>query len=339
MDSGTASENVLFQCKICNNCGENVLNTKINIADKCSNWLDRCSLENDGSMCSDLCETSSGITNTSNNSKMDSDIFEREDIILSNNVLCENNGETKVEFSLKTERPQYDSINIYKSKRIHIGDITYIKGPVIIKNNTKTETGQNLSREPNFNSIMAIPRTNWLAQPAMEKEYLIGPAKFVIIGHTATEEGFTQAENTLLIRLIQTFHIESRKWKDIAYNFLIGSDGNAYEGRGWGVVGSHTRYYNSSSIGISFIGCFLNHLPPSTSLKKAKAVIEYGLKIGAISPDYILLAHCQCSGVESPGKRLFEEIKNWNHWDGSITVNNPPPVIEEKIELVTELIK
>uniref|UniRef100_A0A6P7GXY5 Peptidoglycan-recognition protein SC2-like n=1 Tax=Diabrotica virgifera virgifera TaxID=50390 RepID=A0A6P7GXY5_DIAVI len=68
--------------------------------------------------------------------------------------------------------------------------------------------------------------------------------------HTATEEGFTQADNTLLVRLIQTFHIESRKWKDIAYNFVIGSDGLAYEGRGWGVIGSHTRNYNSKGISL-----------------------------------------------------------------------------------------
>lgn len=32
---------------------------------------------------------------------------------------------------------------------------------------------------------------------------------------------------------MQTFHIESRGWGDIAYNFLVGGDGSIYVGRGW----------------------------------------------------------------------------------------------------------
>ncbi len=31
-----------------------------------------------------------------------------------------------------------------------------------------------------------------------------------------------------------------RKYCDIGYNFLIGGDGNVYEGRGWDRQGSHT---------------------------------------------------------------------------------------------------
>lgn len=45
---------------------------------------------------------------------------------------------------------------------------------------------------------------------------------YIFLGHTATEEGFTNAENVHLVRLMQSYHIESRKWDDIAYNFLIG---------------------------------------------------------------------------------------------------------------------
>lgn len=148
-------------------------------------------------------------------------------------------------------------------------------------------------------------------------------------GHTATEEGFTQAENTLLVRLIQTFHIESRKWADIGYNFLIGSDGLIYEGRSWKLQGAHTKNYNRFSIGISFIGCFLEHLPPKVSLRKAKDLIAYGVKAGYIAQDYTLLGHCQCSAVESPGKRLFEEIQSWDQWGELINVKNPAECVRE----------
>lgn len=68
---------------------------------------------------------------------------------------------------------------------------------------------------------------------------------YVISGHTASEEGFSQADNVHLIRLIQSYHVESLKWDDIAYNFAIGSDGYIYEGRGWNFkVGINVKLFD-----------------------------------------------------------------------------------------------
>ena len=46
---------------------------------------------------------------------------------------------------------------------------------------------------------------------------------------------------------MQTFHMESKGWDDIGYNFMIGGDGAVYEGRGWDSQGAHTKgiLYNS----------------------------------------------------------------------------------------------
>jgi hypothetical protein len=38
--------------------------------------------------------------------------------------------------------------------------------------------------------------------------------------------------------------------------FLVGGDGNVYEGRGWHQVGAHTYGFNKRSIGIAMIGEF-----------------------------------------------------------------------------------
>lgn len=45
-----------------------------------------------------------------------------------------------------------------------------------------------------------------------------------------------------------------RGWTDIGYNFLVGEDGNVYEGRGWGKKGAHSVPFNGKSIGICIIG-------------------------------------------------------------------------------------
>jgi len=36
------------------------------------------------------------------------------------------------------------------------------------------------------------------------------------------------------VRGIQDFHMNTKRWSDIAYSFLIGQTGTIYEGRGWG---------------------------------------------------------------------------------------------------------
>lgn len=50
--------------------------------------------------------------------------------------------------------------------------------------------------------------------------------------------------------------MDDRQWFDIGYNFVIGEDGNVYEGRGWDYVGAHAPGYNTQSIGICVIGDF-----------------------------------------------------------------------------------
>lgn len=88
-----------------------------------------------------------------------------------------------------------------------------------------------------------MSRATWLAQPpAGELDVQpIMPLDKIIIIHTATEPCYDQGKCVLNVRLIQDFHIRSREYSDIAYNYLVGGDGQAYEGRGWNYVGSHTK--------------------------------------------------------------------------------------------------
>uniref|UniRef100_A0A1L8E305 Putative peptidoglycan recognition protein le n=1 Tax=Nyssomyia neivai TaxID=330878 RepID=A0A1L8E305_9DIPT len=229
----------------------------------------------------------------------------------------------------------FDKIQIENSSRVHIGNVTYVTGPIHII----TDTGGNRPQEhtekiekknPSFyigNTQQRLPnreprivdRRSWLAQPPMEDPvYVTEPYPYVIIAHTATESGINQAEMVYLVRIIQSFHIESRGWDDIGYNFLIGGDGSAYEGRGWNKMGSHTYGYNMKGFCIAFVGTYMNKLPSQISLDVAKMMIEKGVREGFIAPDYKLVGHCQCIPTESPGRMLYEEIKKWPNYSETI---------------------
>ena len=68
-------------------------------------------------------------------------------------------------------------------------------------------------------------------------------------------------------------------WDDIGYNFLVGGDGKIYEGRGWDRVGAQVENWNSKSVGISFIGSFMQTQPTAAALQAAKDLITCGVSL------------------------------------------------------------
>lgn len=128
-----------------------------------------------------------------------------------------------------------------------------------------------------------------------------------------------QATCVFNMRAMQTFHMESRGWGDIGYNFVVGGDGAVYIGRGWDIQGQHTKGYNENSICIAFMGTFNRVAPPKRQMCAAQKLIQEGIKLNKLSSGYNLYAHRQLTRTESPGLALFEIIKNWNHWTDQIS--------------------
>ncbi|XP_068633150.1 peptidoglycan-recognition protein LE-like isoform X2 [Battus philenor] len=170
------------------------------------------------------------------------------------------------------------------------------------------------------NHLRIVSRTDWLAQPeAGVLDKLVQPVPWVVISHTATESCHTQSQCVLRVRLIQSFHIESRGWYDIGYNFLIGGDGSVYYGRGWDYMGAHTKGYNKYSIGIAFIGTFNIDSPSKQQVDACKKIIQQGVAIGKLVKDYKLFAHSQLMSTLSPGDKVYEIIKTWPHFVHNIS--------------------
>ncbi|XP_063546711.1 uncharacterized protein LOC134754352 isoform X2 [Cydia strobilella] len=165
------------------------------------------------------------------------------------------------------------------------------------------------------NHLRIVSRMEWLAQPEtgpLDKLRL--PAPWVVITHTATNFCYNQSSCVYNVRLVQEYHIGSRGWYDIGYNFLVGGDGSAYCGRGWDFEGAHTLGYNKYSIGIAFIGTFSQEAPPQKQLDACKKLIHLGVASGKIAKDYKLFAHSQLTAWESPGKKLVEILREWPHF-------------------------
>ncbi|OCT66138.1 peptidoglycan recognition protein 1 [Xenopus laevis] len=159
-----------------------------------------------------------------------------------------------------------------------------------------------------------ISRASWGASPSKCQARLPRALKYVIIHHTAGASCTTESACKAQARSIQNFHMKTNGWCDIGYNFLIGEDGQIYEGRGWQTVGAHAKNYNSNSIGISFMGTFTNRVPNSVAQQAAKNLINCAVAKNVINTDYTLKGHRDVSSTECPGTSFYNLIKNWPHF-------------------------
>lgn len=98
-------------------------------------------------------------------------------------------------------------------------------------------------------------RREWGAvSPKDPPTHIPGAVPWVIIHHSEGNNGCSGKPCSQIVQSIQNYHMNSKNWSDIGYNFIVGPTGEVFEGRGWGVVGAHAPRYNSKSVGICLIG-------------------------------------------------------------------------------------
>ncbi|XP_021698616.1 peptidoglycan-recognition protein LE isoform X4 [Aedes aegypti] len=172
---------------------------------------------------------------------------------------------------------------------------------------------------PDAKPLRIVTRNEWLAQPPKENlTKLKLPVNRVIIAHTATENCHTQSSCVYRVRFIQEQHIGINNYGDIGYNFLIGGDGNVYEGRGWQTVGAFLKGQNSKSEGIAFIGHYSRETPTEQQMEMLDALMENGTRSGYLTEDFKLYGARQWQATESPGHILYDLLKKHKRWSDDL---------------------
>ncbi len=129
-----------------------------------------------------------------------------------------------------------------------------------------------------------VRRSQWGANEKLMPhgpEYT-GWVQALFVHHTAGTNDYACADSPRLLRGIQAYHVKSRGWNDIGYNFLVDRCGTLYEGRAGGigrpVLGAHTFGFNSDTAGIAVMGNYERRYV-NTAVKVAVARIA-AWKIG-----------------------------------------------------------
>lgn len=169
-------------------------------------------------------------------------------------------------------------------------------------------------------------RAQWGANESIREQ--TAPSYGIVEGgfvhHTVNANDYTKAEVPGIIRSIYAYHVESRGWRDIGYNFLIDKFGRIWEGRAGGVdrpvVGAHTENYNNYGFGASAIGNYDIAQPSSAMIQAYGALFAWKLSLHGVAANatnvrigpkvfpHAIEGHRDTKATACPGKYLYAKI-------------------------------
>lgn len=130
----------------------------------------------------------------------------------------------------------------------------------------------------------------------------------IIVHCTATPEGRIET-----VESIRRMH-KAKGWADIGYHYLIGLNGERWNGRNVNLVGAHCEGYNANSIGVCYVGgCDKNMKAKDTRTDKQKAALIALLKdLRKLYPKAKIVSHRDLDrkGKACPSFDATNEYKN-----------------------------
>jgi putative cell wall-binding protein len=109
------------------------------------------------------------------------------------------------------------------------------------------------------------------------------------VHHTAGTNDYSQGDVPGILRGIYAYHVNTKGWCDIAYNFFVDKFGTIWEGRYGGiyrsVISAATSGYNSYSTSVSMIGTYDDaHVVPPAAYNALVEVLAFKLGFAGVDP-------------------------------------------------------
>ncbi|TVR45713.1 MAG: LysM peptidoglycan-binding domain-containing protein [Planctomycetota bacterium] len=155
-----------------------------------------------------------------------------------------------------------------------------------------------------------IRRQQWANAAIGANHRQMGAINRITIHHTGEYAGTARLSDREILRRIDRFHREGRRWAAIGYHYLIASDGRIYEGRPESIQGAHTANNNSNNLGISMMGDYHRAPPDSRHLAVLdKFLTDTRLRLKV--PKGRLFGHRDLSPSICPGDALYAWLQRY----------------------------
>ncbi|KQX74974.1 MULTISPECIES: N-acetylmuramoyl-L-alanine amidase [Aeromicrobium] len=168
-----------------------------------------------------------------------------------------------------------------------------------------------------------ILRSQWGAAPntKCDSPTVSSGIRGAVVHHTAGTNSYTAAQSAQIVRATQAYHMKSRKWCDLGYNFLVDKYGQIFEGRNGGVdkavraAHSGNAAVNTYTMGVSMMGTFATSAPTQATKDAVAKLISWRLSAAGVpaTGTYSLggktlnriAGHRDVVGTECPGAAAY----------------------------------
>ena len=193
-------------------------------------------------------------------------------------------------------------------------------------------------------------RAQWGADESIRNKSALryGSISAGFVHHTVNANDYTEAQVPAILRSIYAYHVKSRGWSDIGYNFLVDRFGRIWEGRFGGidkpVVGAHTLNYNDYAFAMSAIGNFDTVQPPDVMLRAYGALFAWKLSLHGVNPASVsqkvgrstfpaINGHRDAGSTACPGRYLYAKLPVIRQYASSAAPVAPVPPTVQPIEV------
>jgi hypothetical protein len=134
---------------------------------------------------------------------------------------------------------------------------------------------------------------SWAAWGADERIRRADPdysdtVKAAFVHHTVQSNSYSPSESAALVRADYLYHVRTRGWNDVGYNFLVDRYGRVFEGRYGGVtravLGAHSGGFNTDTTGVALLGTFTTARPTSYMLAALERLLAWKLDLTHVDP-------------------------------------------------------
>ena len=136
--------------------------------------------------------------------------------------------------------------------------------------------------------------------------------RHAIVHHTVNPNGYSEADVPGLINGIQRYHMQTRGWDDIGYNFVIDRFGRIWHGREGDVfepiTAGHTTGLNAESVGVAVLGTFSEGTVPDAVVESLGLLIGWKLGLHGVDPLGHTLVRSTGGTFAAPGE--FVDVRN-----------------------------
>jgi hypothetical protein len=168
-------------------------------------------------------------------------------------------------------------------------------------------------------------RAQWGANEKIREKASLhyGDVHAGFVHHTVNANNYTRSEVPGILRSIYAYHVQSRGWSDIGYNYLIDRFGRIWEGRYGGVdrpvVGAHTLGFNDDSFAASAIGNYQIAKPSRAMIQAYATLFAWKLSLHGVTASsthqYVtsrwfqaINGHRDAEATLCPGQYLYKRI-------------------------------